>query len=103
MLIRGSIVTGASKLTGLGFASAKAYAQSGANIFITGRNLQALEVAAAELGLSYPGKIGYSSIDITVETSVKAAVQGAIDLFGHIDIVIANAGQAPRTFDSKCF
>lgn len=82
--------------TGIGLETAKAFAQSGANVFIAARRLPQLQAAKAEIE-KLGAKVGIASVDVTSYESVKAGVSAAVELFGRIDIVIANAGLYPET------
>ncbi|KAG8895635.1 hypothetical protein FRC00_007215 [Tulasnella sp. 408] len=82
--------------TGLGLETAKAFAASGASVFIGARRLPQLEAAKAEIE-KLGGKVGIASLDVTNYESLKAGVAAAVELFGHIDIVVANAGRYPDT------
>jgi short-subunit dehydrogenase len=81
-------VTGASR--GLGLASANAYAQTGASIFICSRSAADLQKVKGKIEADYKVPVGCTTIDITVDDSVKAGVEAAIKQFGKIDVVIAN-------------
>jgi len=83
-------ITGASK--GLGLASAKAYAASGASLFISARSVGALETITKELEAEFKVPVAFSAIDVFKPESVKLAVEKAIEKFGKIDIAISNAG-----------
>lgn len=66
------VVTGGSK--GIGYAIAKEFLIEGANVFITGRELQALKKAQSEL--SQFGSLEVCPGDGTNEKDVEAAVFG---------------------------
>src|SRR3954449_290014 len=82
------VVTGAS--SGLGRAIARAAAERGAKVVVTGRNEEALSNAVAEIeragseGLSVPA-------DCTDQEQVERVVAQAIERFGRIDTYVANA------------
>ncbi|KAG8863582.1 hypothetical protein FRB96_008322 [Tulasnella sp. 330] len=82
--------------TGLGLAAAKAFAQTGAKIFISSRRAATLETAKAEIE-SIGGEVDFTTVDVTDSKSVEAGVAAAIKRFGKIDIVIANAGKDGET------
>jgi len=86
--IRGKIVliTGASR--GIGEATARAFAEAGAKLALFARSGALVKKLAEELG---NGSIGIAC-DVTDEKKVNAAVAEVIDAFGHIDILINNAG-----------
>jgi NAD(P)-dependent dehydrogenase (short-subunit alcohol dehydrogenase family) len=82
------VVTGAS--SGLGRAIARAAAERGAKVVVTGRNEEALSNAVSEIeragseGLSVPA-------DCTEQDQVERVVAQAIERFGRIDTYVANA------------
>jgi len=82
------VVTGAS--SGLGRAIARAAAERGAKVVVTGRNEEALSNAVSEIeragseGLSVPA-------DCTQQDQVERVVAQAIERFGRIDTYVANA------------
>ncbi len=81
-------MTGAS--SGLGRAIARAAAERGAKVVVTGRNEEALSNAVSEIeragseGLSVPA-------DCTEQDQVERVVAQAIERFGRIDTYVANA------------
>lgn len=76
----------------MGLAAAKAFAQTGAKIFLSSRRAATLEKAKAEIE-SLGGEVGFATVDVTDSKSVEAGVAAAVKRFGKIDIVIANAGK----------
>ncbi len=96
------IITGAGKATlsngrcgSIGYGIATAYAKEGANIVITGRNVQKLEDAKAELESKYGIKVLVVQADVNAgadnEAVVNNVVKQAIDTFGDIHVLINNA------------
>lgn len=76
------LVTGASK--GLGSSLVKRLLNEGYRVAATSRTVESLEKEAANfLPLE---------VDITDEKSVNNAVEKVIETFGHIDVVVNNAG-----------
>jgi gluconate 5-dehydrogenase len=86
-----AVVTGAS--SGLGADAALAYAKAGADVALLARRIEKLNGVKAEIE-----KTGRKAVavgcDVTNEESVKAAMQTVLDTFGHIDILLNNAGVA---------
>lgn len=79
-----AIVTGGG--TGIGAATARLFAREGAGVVVTGRRPEPLETVASETGgLAVPG-------DVTDPGRAEAAVAAAVERFGGLDVVIANAG-----------
>jgi meso-butanediol dehydrogenase/(S,S)-butanediol dehydrogenase/diacetyl reductase len=83
---RRAIVTGAAR--GIGAAIARALARSGVRVAVADLDLSAAEVLAAEIGGDALG-VG---IDVRDRHSVEQAVSRAIEAFGGLDILCANAG-----------
>lgn len=79
----------------IGYGIATAYAKEGANLVITGRNLQKLEDAKEELERLYGIQVLPVQADVNAGTDNEAAVANvvkqAIDTFGRIDVLINNA------------
>jgi 3-oxoacyl-[acyl-carrier protein] reductase len=80
-----AIITGAAK--GIGFASAKRFAQEGAKVMIADVNPEAVK-AAIDL---VPGAEGYV-VNVTDRASIEMAVDQIMQRHGRIDILINNAG-----------
>ncbi|KAG8991649.1 hypothetical protein FRB94_000920 [Tulasnella sp. JGI-2019a] len=78
--------------TGLGLSAAKAFSQAGAKVFLSARRAATLEIAKTEIE-SMGGEVDFAVADVTDSKSIVAAVAAAIERFGKIDIVIANAGK----------
>jgi 3-oxoacyl-[acyl-carrier protein] reductase len=93
---RSAIVTGGTK--GIGKGIARVMARAGANVLVTGRNQVDAERAVAELEALGSGKVAYFLGDVADPASCRAMAQAAVDAFGGIDILCANAGIFP---DSK--
>jgi len=73
----------------IGMATARAFAAEGANVFLAGISGPDLEAGAAELGA---GRADWKVTDVTDSAQVKATVDAAVERFGRLDIVVANAG-----------
>jgi 3-oxoacyl-[acyl-carrier protein] reductase len=80
-----AIITGAAK--GIGFATAKRFAQEGAKVMIADVNPEAVQ-AAADL---IPGSEAYV-MNVTDRASIEAVVDQIMQRHGRIDILINNAG-----------
>ncbi|MFI9404993.1 SDR family NAD(P)-dependent oxidoreductase [Nocardia sp. NPDC052316] len=81
-----AVVTGAS--SGIGFATARAFRDEGAKVFITGRRKDALDAAVAELGPDVTGVV----CDASVPSQLDAFYGAVHDRAGRIDVLVANAG-----------
>ncbi|NTW82476.1 MAG: bifunctional aldolase/short-chain dehydrogenase [Chlorobiaceae bacterium] len=82
------MVTGAA--SGIGFATAKAFRQKGAELVILDLSREALDHAAKEIG----GTLLAMTCDVTSRKDVRAAFDGACRKFGGVDIVVSNVGAA---------
>lgn len=88
-----AVVTGAS--SGLGADAALAYAKAGADVAILARRydkLLELKAVIEETGR----KVLAVACDVTKEESVKEAMETVLHTFGHVDILLNNAGIAVR-------
>jgi NAD(P)-dependent dehydrogenase (short-subunit alcohol dehydrogenase family) len=61
----------------------------GLDVVICGRDTRKLEAAAARIDARW------IACDVTRRETVEAAVDGTLDLFGRLDVVVANAGVFP--------
>lgn len=97
-----AIITGAGRSVlsdgrcgSIGYGIATAYAKKGANLVITGRNVQKLEDAKEELERLYGVKVLAVQADVSAgsdnEAVVANVVEKAIAEFGRIDVLINNA------------
>ncbi|HOV44986.1 MAG: SDR family oxidoreductase [Chitinophagaceae bacterium] len=82
-------ITGGSK--GVGYGIAKILLQNGMNVAITGRNLSAVEAAAASLTTDSSKILAIQSNVSDMKDEVKA-IESTVAKFGKIDVVVANAG-----------
>jgi NAD(P)-dependent dehydrogenase (short-subunit alcohol dehydrogenase family) len=82
-----AVVTGASR--GIGAAIAKTYADAGAKVVITARKPEALEKAAAELGVhAIPAHAGKAE-------DAERVVAETLSKYGRLDILVNNAATNP--------
>ena len=84
-----AVITGAGK--GIGFATARLFADEGANVVLN--DIDAVAAAAAVQVIRSTGKCAVAVTgDVSVATTAKALAQAGLDSFGKIDILINNAG-----------
>lgn len=81
-----AVITGGT--SGIGLATAKAFAAEGAHVFITGRRPDVLEAATAEIGGRVTGIIADSTSNEDLDKLVDIVREKA----GRIDVLFANAG-----------
>ncbi|MDX6703837.1 MAG: hypothetical protein QOF26_4063 [Baekduia sp.] len=82
------LITGAAR--GIGLEAAKRVYARGAHVALVGLEPEELEAAAAALG----DRAAAFHADVTDWEQIQAAVDGAVERFGGIDVCIANAGVA---------
>jgi NAD(P)-dependent dehydrogenase (short-subunit alcohol dehydrogenase family) len=86
-----ALITGGN--SGIGLATAKLFVAEGAKVAITGRDQAKLEAAAKELG---PNALAIVA-DATDVAATERAVARAVEKFGKLDILFANAGIGANT------
>jgi NADP-dependent 3-hydroxy acid dehydrogenase YdfG len=83
------LITGAS--AGIGWASALAFAEKGANVVVTARREERLREVCDKIRTS-GGKAIYFAGDAAVEATAEKCIALAVSTFGKLDILINNAG-----------
>ena len=84
-----ALITGAA--SGLGKAIAELYAKHGVTVAIADINQQAADKVAADI-TAVGGKAIGVAMDVTDEAAVNAGTDKVVATFGHLDILISNAG-----------
>jgi NAD(P)-dependent dehydrogenase (short-subunit alcohol dehydrogenase family) len=94
-----AVITGASR--GIGFAIAEALAAAGSDLVITSRKSADAESAAEELAV-HGVRVLPIQCDVRDEVAIARLFQAVKDDFGHIDVLVNNAGHshAPFPIDS---
>jgi NADP-dependent 3-hydroxy acid dehydrogenase YdfG len=87
MASRVHLITGAS--SGIGAATARLAVQAGDRVVLAARRKEALDGLVGELGAERSLAV---ACDVTEWDQVEAAAAAAIERFGRIDVVFANAG-----------
>jgi NAD(P)-dependent dehydrogenase (short-subunit alcohol dehydrogenase family) len=95
------LITGAAR--GIGAETARRAAAAGANVALVGLEPEELQRVAAQCG---SGAAAFEC-DVTDWRALERAVEGTVERFGGIDVVMANAGIAPagmvRSVDPAAF
>jgi NAD(P)-dependent dehydrogenase (short-subunit alcohol dehydrogenase family) len=82
------LITGAAR--GIGAAAAREVVRRGGSVALVGLEPQLLQALAAELG----DRAGWREADVCDAAAMEGAVKWAVERFGGLDIVVANAGIA---------
>jgi NAD(P)-dependent dehydrogenase (short-subunit alcohol dehydrogenase family) len=94
-------ITGAAR--GIGAESARRLAARGANVALAGLEPEELERVARQCGAN----AAWFECDVTDWNALDRAVEGTVEHFGGLDVVMANAGVAPvgttRLIDPRAF
>jgi NAD(P)-dependent dehydrogenase (short-subunit alcohol dehydrogenase family) len=83
-------VTGAS--SGLGVAFAQALAEAGADLVLAARRVERLEATRAIVEQAGRRAITVAA-DVALPENALAVVEAAITAFGHVDVLVNNAGK----------
>ena len=92
---RACVVTGASR--GIGAETAKLLRAEGANVLLVARNEERLRTAAdaaRAAGANSEARAETLVLDITDEDAGERMLSAATDHFGHLDVLVNNAGSA---------
>ena len=87
-----AVITGAG--SGIGYATAKRFADEGAKVVVVDMNPETGNAVAKEVGGIFV------AADVTNEEQVQAMYKTAFDTYGRIDIAFNNAGISPPDDDS---
>ena len=86
------LITGAT--SGIGEATARAFAAEGFAVIITGRRAERLQQLKAGLKEQYGAEVCVASFDVRDEAMCNAAIEALPERFADIDILVNNAGLA---------
>jgi NAD(P)-dependent dehydrogenase (short-subunit alcohol dehydrogenase family) len=89
---RVAIVTGGASLRGIGWATARVFAEHGARVAILDLDGNAAALAAREIGLNHAGL----ACDVRNAERCRTVVAQIISDFGRVDILVNNAGVSQR-------
>ncbi len=84
-----ALVTGGG--TGIGQATAIAFAREGANVVIGNRNSEAGEAVVKTIQ-DNGGQASFLRTDVSLEDDVKALIEHAVATYGRLDVAFNNAG-----------
>ena len=86
------VITGAS--SGLGESTAKLLARQGAKVALGARRKDRIDAIVNEISASGGKAVGFA-VDVTKRDEVEALIQGAVQSFGRVDVLVNNAGIMP--------
>jgi NAD(P)-dependent dehydrogenase (short-subunit alcohol dehydrogenase family) len=89
------LITGAT--SGIGEATARAFAQEGAIVYFCGRREALGEKVAQEIN-AMGGRASYQQADVRSEQDVKSFIDTCVQKYGRIDIAFNNAGIESKPF-----
>ncbi|RAV98288.1 SDR family oxidoreductase [Pseudochryseolinea flava] len=89
-------ITGAS--SGIGEALAYALAERGARLILSARRKEELERVRGNCSPSTHANIRTLPLDLTKTETLKLSTDAAIQVFGHVDILVNNGGISQRSF-----
>lgn len=85
------LITGVSRREGLGYETARQLAGQGYKVIITARDYQKAEHLAVTMQREHLDAVPMA-LDISNGASIKQCVQQVTERFGHLDVLINNAG-----------
>jgi 3-oxoacyl-[acyl-carrier protein] reductase len=86
-----ALITGAAR--GIGYATARLYAQQGAHVFLSGRQPEALAQARQAILAAVPdAQVDTLVLDVSSPDSVRDAFQSLFKQTKRLDVLVANAG-----------
>ena len=98
--LRGKVALVAASSKGLGRAVARELAAEGASVVMCARGGEALESARREIVDETGADILAVAADVSTTQGVEQVTRAALDRFGHVDILVINAGGPPAgTFE----
>jgi 3-oxoacyl-[acyl-carrier protein] reductase len=86
-------VTGGSK--GIGKGIARVFVRAGANVLLAARDEAGLATAASDLAKEGDGRIETVAADVSKVADCRRIAETAVERFGGIDVLCANAGMFP--------
>ncbi len=87
-----TVLVTAAAGTGIGFATARRCAEEGARVMLSDLHERRLGESAAELARLTGSLPPTQLCDVTNEAQVQALVKAAVREFGHLDVLVNNAG-----------
>src|SRR5690606_21340898 len=89
-------ITGAS--SGIGEALAYELARKGCKLILSARRKEELERVKGICPSDRQAEIRVLPLDLTASSTLQLSVEAAIQIFGHIDVLVNNGGISQRSF-----
>ena len=89
-----AVITGSSR--GIGQAIAEDYADHGAKVVITSRNIGPCEAVADAINAKHPGAAIAVASSLSSKESLQAMIDAGRTAFGRIDVLVCNAASNPH-------
>lgn len=89
-----AVITGSSR--GIGQAIAEDYADHGAKVVITSRNIGPCEAVADAINAKHPGAAIAVASSLSSKESLQAMIDAGRAAFGRIDVLVCNAASNPH-------
>ena len=93
-ILQGKVVYITGAASGIGLATARLFAEQGANVFLTDVTADKLHEAAESIRKKSKAGVVNQVLDVTDESAVHQSFEQMVNIFGGIDILISNAGNA---------
>src|SRR5581483_6703110 len=90
-----AIITGAAE--GIGRGCAEAFAREGARVIVDDLNRETGEETIHAL-LAAGAQAAFVQVDVAEPDSVEQLVRRTVELYGHLDVLVSNAGIGGRKF-----
>lgn len=95
---RVAVITGGA--SGIGRATARRFAEEGADVVLADLNPERGAEATREIASSFNGRAIFVKTDVGREEDIDSLVRRAVEEFGHIDCVLAAAGVSNANYVS---
>jgi len=92
--LQGKVVAISGAASGIGLATARLFAEHGANLFLLDRDGEKLTAAKAGLEKELKASVATHVVDVTDEKAIEESFDHLAHTFGGLDILISNAGNA---------
>lgn len=87
-ILAGKVAYISGGTSGIGAATAKLFADEGAQVVITGRSKEKGSAVAESIGSS----VSYLYADVSIEEDIKRTIDHTVDTHGRLDVLFNNAG-----------